>query len=130
VDRLLAAGPDPQHCGGKLPVRGSRLYIDGALGDRGAALLKPYSDASGSRGLLLYRRRQRRPVHTDAPFPPHPYAAFQERDRGSIEVGKLADFTVLSTDIMTIPEPQILTSNVVMTISGGEVVYAAPGVLQ
>jgi len=32
------------------------------------------------------------------------YAAFQERDRGSIEVGKLADFTVLSADIMTVPE--------------------------
>jgi hypothetical protein len=53
------------------------------------------------------------------------YAAFQEQDRGSIEVGKLADFTVLSADIMTVPEPQILTSHVVMTIIGGEVVYAA-----
>ena len=37
------------------------------------------------------------------------YAAFQERDRGSIEVGRLADFTVLSADIMTVPEPQILS---------------------
>jgi hypothetical protein len=37
----------------------------------------------------------------------------------------LADFTVLSADIMTVPEPQILTSHVVMTIIGGEVVYAA-----
>jgi predicted amidohydrolase YtcJ len=52
------------------------------------------------------------------------YAAFQEQDRGSIEVGKLADFTVLSADIMTIPEAQILTSHVVMTIIGGEVVYS------
>jgi predicted amidohydrolase YtcJ len=40
--------------------------------------------------------------------------------------GKLADFTVLSADIMTIPEPQILTSHVLMTIIGGDVVYAAP----
>jgi predicted amidohydrolase YtcJ len=54
------------------------------------------------------------------------YAAFQEKDRGSVEVGKLADFTVLSADIMTVPEPQILSSHVVMTIIGGEVVYAAP----
>jgi len=53
------------------------------------------------------------------------YAAFQEKDRGSVEAGKLADFTVLSADIMTVPEPQILTSHVVMTIVGGEVVYAA-----
>lgn len=278
ADRLLAEGPDPQHCGGRLAVRGLKLYIDGALGSRGAALLKPYSDSAGSRGLLvnqpetlfplltaalrrgiqvethaigdrgnrimldLYERAfaavptaQRavaeprwriehaqildqsdiarfaklgviasmQPSHaisdlffaparlgperlrgayawqpllasgaivaggSDAPvekgdpriefyaavsrrsvqgfaaadwhrelrvsraqalkmFSLAPaYAAFQERDRGSIEVGKLADFTVLSADIMTVPEPQILTSHVVMTIIGGEVVYAA-----
>jgi len=58
-------------------------------------------------------------------FSPAPaYAAFQEQDRGSIEVGKLADFTVLCADIMTVAEPQILTCHVVMTIiGGGEVVY-------
>ena len=54
------------------------------------------------------------------------YAAFQESQRGSIAPGKLGDFTVLSADIMTIPEPQILTSHVLMTIIGGEIVYAAP----
>jgi len=278
ADRLLREGPDPQHCGGKLAVRGIKLYIDGALGSRGAALLEPYSDSSGSRGLLLnqpqilfplltaalrrgiqvethsigdrgnrimldlYARAfaavpvseravaeprwriehaqivnpsdiarfaqlgviaSMQPSHaisdlffaparlgperlagayawhsllesgavvaggSDAPVEKgdplvefyaavarrslqgfadanwHPeqrvsraqalkmfsvapaYAAFQERDRGSIEVGKLADFTVLSADIMTVPEPQILTSHVVMTIIGGEVAYAA-----
>ena len=51
------------------------------------------------------------------------YAAFQEKDRGSIEVGKLADFTVLSADIMRIPAPEILKTRVVMTIIGGEVAY-------
>ena len=51
------------------------------------------------------------------------YAAFQEKDRGSIEVGKLADFTVLSADIMQIPAPEILKTRVVMTIIGGEVAY-------
>jgi predicted amidohydrolase YtcJ len=54
------------------------------------------------------------------------YAAFQEKERGSIEPGKLADFTVLSSDIMTIPEAEILHSHVLMTVIGGEVVYAAP----
>jgi hypothetical protein len=51
------------------------------------------------------------------------YAAFEEADKGSIELGKLADFTVLSADIMKIPEPEILTTKCVMTVIGGEIVY-------
>jgi predicted amidohydrolase YtcJ len=53
-------------------------------------------------------------------------ASFQENDKGSIEPGKLADFTVLSQDIMKIPEPEILKTQNEMTIIGGEVVYQAP----
>jgi hypothetical protein len=51
------------------------------------------------------------------------YAAFQENEKGSIEVGKLADLTVLSNDIMTIPESEILKTKCLMTVIGGEVVY-------
>jgi predicted amidohydrolase YtcJ len=51
------------------------------------------------------------------------YAAFEEKLRGSIEVGKLADLTVLSADIMKIPEMEILKTHCVMTVIGGEVVY-------
>jgi predicted amidohydrolase YtcJ len=51
------------------------------------------------------------------------YAAFEENDKGSIEVGKLADFTVLSGDIMKIPAPEILKTRCEMTVIGGEVVY-------
>ncbi len=54
------------------------------------------------------------------------YAAFQERERGTIEVGKLADFTVLSADIMQIPEAEIPGARVIYTIIGGRVVYEAP----
>ena len=279
VERLLSDGPSLHGCGDKLPVRSIKLYIDGALGSRGAALLAPYSDAPASSGLLLnteeklfpiltqalrrgiqvethsigdrgnrimldlYERafaavpvKQRavaeprwriehaqilnpadiprfarlgviasmQPSHaigdlyfapsrlgperlagayawhslldsgaivaagTDAPVEKGDpliefyaavarrslqgfadanwhleqrvsraqalkmlslspaYAAFQEKERGSIEPGKLADFTVLSSDIMTIPEAQILRTHVLMTIIGGEVVYAAP----
>jgi predicted amidohydrolase YtcJ len=53
------------------------------------------------------------------------YAAFEEKDKGSIEVGKLADFTVLSQDIMKIPEPEILKTRCAMTIIGGEIVFDA-----
>ena len=54
------------------------------------------------------------------------YAAFEEHERGSIEVGKRGDFTVLSADIMQIPEREILKTRCVMTIVGGEVIHAAP----
>ena len=53
------------------------------------------------------------------------YAAFQENERGSIEPGKLADFTVFDKDLMTVPEPEILKAKNLMTIINGEVVYAA-----
>lgn len=51
------------------------------------------------------------------------YAAFEEDIKGSLEVGKLADITVLSNDIMTVPEDQILSTKVVYTILGGDVKY-------
>jgi predicted amidohydrolase YtcJ len=51
------------------------------------------------------------------------YAAFEEKLKGSIEVGKLADLTVLSADIMKIAEPEILKAECVMTVIGGEVVF-------
>jgi len=276
AQRLLREGPSINRCGNRLTVRAIKLYIDGALGSRGAALLAPYSDSPGSYGLLvndpavlypiltqalkrgvqvethaigdrgnrimldLYERAfanvpaadravaqprwriehaqilsladlprfaklgiiaSMQPSHeisdmffaparlgtarlagayawhsllesgavvvagSDAPVEKgdpriefyaavarrslegvsepalHPeqhvsrdqalkmlsiwpaYAAFQEKERGSIEVGKLADFTVFSDDIMTIPEPEILKTHVAMTIIGGEIVY-------
>jgi predicted amidohydrolase YtcJ len=55
------------------------------------------------------------------------YAAFEEKLKGSIEAGKLADLTVLSADIMKIAEPEILKARCVMTVIGGEVVFEAAG---
>ncbi|HYP25590.1 MAG TPA: amidohydrolase [Blastocatellia bacterium] len=51
------------------------------------------------------------------------YAAFEEKMKGSIEPGKLADLTVLSADIMKIPEAEILKTRCVMTVINGEVVF-------
>ena len=51
------------------------------------------------------------------------YAGFEEDLKGTISAGKLADFTVLSADIMKIPESEILETKNVMTIIGGQVVY-------
>jgi hypothetical protein len=52
------------------------------------------------------------------------YAAFEEQLKGSLTPGKLADITVLSKDIMTVPEDDIPSARVVYTIVGGKVVFA------
>ena len=51
------------------------------------------------------------------------YAAFEDNVKGSLAPGKLADITVLSKDIMTIPEDEIPSAQVVYTIVGGKVLY-------
>ncbi len=53
------------------------------------------------------------------------YAAFEEHLKGSIEPGKLADFTVFDQDIMTVADEKILDTNVAMTMVGGKVVFNA-----
>ena len=51
------------------------------------------------------------------------YSNFEEEEKGSIEVGKLADFTVLSADIMTIDDAEIPKVEAVRTYINGELVY-------
>lgn len=51
--RFLETGPDTTGHDGKLTVRALKMYADGALGSRGAALIRPYSDDPGNRGLTL-----------------------------------------------------------------------------
>ena len=53
------------------------------------------------------------------------YASFQEDVLGSVEVGKLADFTVLDKDILEVEPQEILTAKALYTIVGGAVVYQA-----
>jgi hypothetical protein len=51
------------------------------------------------------------------------FAGFEENLKGSLTAGKLADVTVLSKDILTIPEDEIPTAQVTCTIVGGKVAY-------
>jgi predicted amidohydrolase YtcJ len=57
ADSVLRAGP-PAGEGRMVTVRALKLYADGALGSRGAALLEPYSDESGHRGLFVHSREE------------------------------------------------------------------------
>lgn len=52
------------------------------------------------------------------------YSAFQENQLGSISVGKFADFVVLSNDIMTVPENEILDTKVLKTVINGDSIFS------
>ena len=54
------------------------------------------------------------------------FATWEEKVKGSIEPGKLADFVVLSADFMTIPEDEIHRLRPMATYVGGRKVYEAP----
>jgi predicted amidohydrolase YtcJ len=51
------------------------------------------------------------------------YAGFEEDIKGTLSPGKLADITILSKDILTIPAPEILETQVLMILVGGKVDY-------
>lgn len=52
-DRLSENGPITSYADDRLALRSVKLYADGALGSRGAAMIEPYSDDPGNRGLLF-----------------------------------------------------------------------------
>lgn len=53
------------------------------------------------------------------------YAAFEEKQKGSITVGKLADFLILEKDIMTVAPKEVITTKIQSTFVGGKEVYAS-----
>jgi hypothetical protein len=53
------------------------------------------------------------------------FAAFEEERKGSLEVGKLADITVLSQDLLTVDEDEIPATRILATVVGGAVRYTS-----
>jgi predicted amidohydrolase YtcJ len=54
------------------------------------------------------------------------YLTFEEKEKGSLEKGKLADFVVLDKDILTCPVDEVKDIEVLQTYLGGKQVYAKP----
>ena len=52
------------------------------------------------------------------------YASFEENQKGSIEVGKVADFVILDRDIITVKESSVLKARIVATLLDGNIVYS------
>jgi predicted amidohydrolase YtcJ len=66
IARAFARGPQSALYGGTLWIRSIKLYADGAMGSRGAALLEPYSDDPGNVGLLKSTQAHLQDVATRA----------------------------------------------------------------
>jgi hypothetical protein len=87
------------------------LGLYGSLtGDTLVGTLLPGEEISREQALRMYTLN-------------NAYATFQERVRGSIEVGKLADLVVLDDDILTCPAERIKDMRVLATLVGGEIVF-------
>ena len=52
-------------------------------------------------------------------------AGFEEKEIGSLELGKKADFVVTDRDIMTVPEMQVFETKIIYTFISGEKVFSA-----
>lgn len=53
------------------------------------------------------------------------YASFEEKERGSLEKGKNADFVILEKDLLTEPDQNLINLRIYMTVIGGEIVFSA-----
>jgi len=148
----VIASMQPTHCTTDMrfcekrigPERSKNAYIWKTLLDAGTAIAFgtdwPVEPLDPMRGL--YSAVTRKNIEGDYPeggwFPEQKltmeqsvrlytlgsaYASFEEKTKGSIEPGKLADFTVLSRDIFRVDPRDVLTTDALYTILGGKIVY-------
>jgi hypothetical protein len=124
------------------PRAGERTYVWRALWDAGAMVTNgtdvPVEDIDP---LASFRASVTRRMADGTAFHPeqcltrmealvsytrnNAYAAFEEDLKGTLEPGKLADFVVLSHDILRVPDAELASARVLHTVLGGRIVWSA-----
>jgi predicted amidohydrolase YtcJ len=101
------------------PMLGIYSAVTRDVGVRRAVLLQKNVETHGHASLQNLTIEQAFKAYTLGSA----YTQFQEKEKGSLEAGKLADIIILSKDIYNIPPEEILKTEVELTILGGKVVY-------
>ncbi len=104
-------GPSPEEMNPNNPLIPFYLYVTRKAKD--GSLRAPAEKISRQEALRIF---------TSNPA----YATFEEKIKGSIMPGMLADFVILSQDLMTVPDDRILETRPVATYVGGRKVFSAP----
>ena len=107
----MGAGTDAHRVASYNPFTALQWFLDGKT-VTGVAIRGPEETPSRAEALRLYTLGSA-------------WFSFDEKQRGSLEIGKLADLAVLSKDYMTVPVEQIGGIESLLTMVGGKIVYAA-----
>ncbi len=107
----IGAGTDAHRVASYNPFTALQWFLDGKTVS-GVAIRGPEETPSRIEALRLYTLGSA-------------WFSFDETQRGSLEIGKLADLAVLSKDYMTVPVDQIGGIESLLTMVGGKIVYAA-----
>jgi len=108
----VGAGTDAHRVASYNPFTALQWFIDGKTVG-GAPIRGPEETPSRADALRFYTIGSA-------------WFSFDEKKRGSLEVGKLADLAVLSKDYMTVPVDQIGSIESLLTMLAGKIVYSAP----
>jgi predicted amidohydrolase YtcJ len=106
---------------GLVPTNGTDPPVDeiDPIGSYHCSVTRELPDGSKFQPQEVYSRERALYSYTMG----NAIAAFEEDIKGSLSPGKLADITVLSQDLLTVPDEKIMDTEVVMTIVGGRVRY-------
>lgn len=107
---------------GLVPTNGTDPPVDeiSPIGSFHCSVTRELADGSVFQPQEVYSRERALYSYTMG----NAIAAFEEDIKGSLAAGKLADITVLSQDLLSVPDDKLKDTEIVMTIVGGEIRFA------